>query len=170
MNANQKLGQSASRGLPASLLPCIPASLDPCVPASALLRPRTRFQVSLLTNHHPRITSFLIDISAIRIRPISFAFNTNVICNRHSKRPFPFCTIGAKLAKVLYSLRDLVCYSRRRTRVPPLGLRALAPARPTGCESLPLPGHGELCVSAGSQFRLETSKLNGDFRAPSYAN
>jgi len=187
MNAHRQLGKSAPRtqgagsSFPASLPPCIPASPSPCVPASmpawagssritSHQSRITAFKASLLTNHHSRITRFLIDTPAIRIRPIFFAFNTNTTSNRHSKGPFPFCTIATKLAKVLYLPRDFLCYSHRRTRVPPLGLRALAPARPTWCESFPLPGHRELSVSGDSQYRLEASKLNGDFRARSYAN
>ncbi len=159
MNAHRQLDQ---RRTPGARSP-FPASLPPCLPAPVFKSRVTPFKSS-------RITPFLIDTPAIRIRPIFFAFNTNTTSNRHSKRPFPFCTIATKLAKVLYLPRDFLCYSHRRTRVPPHGLRALAPARPTWCESLPLLGHRELSVSGDSQYRLEASKLNGDFRARSYAN
>jgi len=184
MNANRKLGENrgnrSGRGaFRASLPPCVATSslqisAPPRIPAST--RPRagssriTAFKSSLLTNHHSLITPFLIDNRRLEIDVSPCRCTKTPGSNRHSRRPFPFCTIATKLAKVLYSPRDLVCYSRRRTRVPPPGLRALAPARPTWCESLPLPGHGEFCVPAVSQCRRETSKLNGDFRARSYAN
>jgi hypothetical protein len=108
-------------------------------------------------NHKSRMTAFLIDTRRLEMYVSSCNFNESVRSNRHSQGPFPFCTITTKLAKVLYSLRSPICYSHRRTRVPPLGLRALAPARPTWGESLPLLCcHGELCVSTGSQSSPET--------------
>jgi hypothetical protein len=130
MNANRQPGTNLKNIEPRSRFA---ASQPLGAGASASLQIRA----SRITSHKSRIRPFLIDTAAIRNRPNSFAFSTNVISNRHSQRPFPFCTIGTKLAKVLYSLPDLLCYSRRRTRVPPPGLRALAPARPTWGESLP---------------------------------
>lgn len=164
---------SPSLASPAFLLPC---HRVPCLDAGAATRSTnhesriTPLPRSLFTNHHAPTTRFLIDIWRPEIDVTPCRCNRTCSSNRHSKGPFPFCTIAVKLAKVLCSQPGLVCYSRRRTRVPPLGLRALAPARPTWCESLPLPGHRELCVSSGSPYPLDASKLNGDFRARSYAN
>jgi hypothetical protein len=185
MNAHRQLGKSAARmratGAPflASLPPCTPASLSPyfraslppCVPASIPTQPRSPLHPPRITPfRYSRITRFLIDIWRLEIVVTPCRINKTYHSNRHVRGTFAFCTIASKLAKVLYSLADLVCYSRRRTRVPPPGLRALAPARPTWCESLPPPGHRELSVSSDSQYQLEASKLNGDFRARSYAN
>ncbi len=191
MNTHRQLGQCPSRTpaagppFPASSSPCLPPPLPPCVRASVPTQPRTQLHAPRITSHKPacrtgrsrvppfkssRITQFLIDIWRLEIDVTTCRYNKTHYSNRHGRGTFPFCTIATKLAKVFYSLPNLVCYSRRRTRVPPLGLRALAPARPTWCESLPLPGHRELSVSSASQFGLEASKLNGDFRARSYAN
>ena len=174
MNAHRQLGKSAPRRpappFPASLSPCFPTSLPPCLPAPVFESRITPFKASLLTNHHSRITRLLIDIWRLEIDLTPCRYNKTHHSNRHGSGTFPFCTIATKLAKVLYLPRDFLCYSHRRTPVPPLGLRALAPARPTWCESLPLPGHRELSVPSASQYRLEASKLNGDFRARSYAN
>jgi len=184
MNVNRNLGENRSnrqgRGaFRASPPPRVAASsLQISVPPGISSSARPRAGSSRITSHKSRITAFktspitpfLIDNRRLEIDVTPCECNKTHRSNRHCKRPFPFCTIATKLAKVLYSLPDLVCYSRRRTRVPPPGLRALAPARPTWCESLPLPGHGEFCVPAVSQCRRETSKLNGDFRARSYAN
>ena len=185
MNARRQLGKSAPQTpvavppFPASLPPCTSASLSPyvrasrtpCVPASIPTQRRSPLHPPRITPFKSSpITSFLIDIWRLEIVVTPCRFNKTHHSNRHVRGTFAFCTIATKLAKVFYSSRDLVCYSRRRTRVLPLGLRALAPARPTWCESLPLPGHRELSVSSDSQYRLEASKLNGDFRARSYAN
>jgi hypothetical protein len=177
MNAHRQFGKSAARTLgadspfPAPLPPCVRASLPRCVPASIPTQPRTPLHPSRIPPFKSSpITPFLIDIWRLEIVVTPCRFNKTYRSNRHVRGTFAFCTIATKLAKVFYSSRDLVCYSRPRTRVPPPGLRALAPARPTWCESLPLPGHRELSVSSDSQYRLEASKLNGDFRARSYAN
>lgn len=184
MNAHRPFGQKSSRlavaGSPslAFLSSCFPATAFPASMPAPPRAPRitshqsriTPLPHSLFTDHHSPSTRFLIDIWRLRIDVTPCKCNKTHRSNRHSKGPFPFCTIAAKLAKVLCSHPDLVCYSRRRTRVPPLGFRALAPARPTWCEGLPLPGHRERCVSSGSPYPLDASKLNGDFRARSYAN
>jgi hypothetical protein len=157
MNANRQLGQSTSRdavlrspsrssqnSANREAPENFPASLFPCILASLPTQQRAPTSTARITSHKSRITAFLIDIAAIRNRLNPFAFNASVASNRHAKGPFPFCTIGAQPAKVPCSLRDLVCYSHRRTRVPPPGLRAIAPARPTWCEGLPLLCHGEI--------------------------
>jgi hypothetical protein len=87
-----------------------------------------------ITNCHALFTAFLIDTPAIRNASNSFDMSESSRSNRHSSgtSPAPNFASRTTLPEVLYLHPNLLCYSRRVTRVPPIGPRESAPARSHG--------------------------------------